>query len=125
VLFGAIGFATRWLVFPLAIFLLYRRGLTYAIPWIAVPYGLYILLYLAGFTARLERRSSEAKKSDKLAEIGELLVHAYGTANAKAFSPTRLLEQIKATEGHYMLLKPVAHSVLQRANARDSSLFSV
>ena len=123
-LFQCLKLAARWAIVPVVIVLLYLWNLRSLIPWIAVPYAVYILYRLWTFPSRWRDGNRHERKREEFGKMGESFFHTYTTANSNAFSPTRLLDQLKATEGNYSLLKPVTYSLLQRAIQRDSALFS-
>ena len=122
---GIVAFVLRWVLVPAAVGWLFYEGLGWIIPWLVVPYGLYLLVYVASFPKRWKQHRYETKVLSRSDEVAIGLVSAYATVAAKSFSPKRLLEQIRATEGNYTFLQPVVHSILERAIDRDASLFTI
>lgn len=120
-----VKFAARWLLIPSFIVLLFYWKRAALVAWLAVPYSLYVAYRIVTLASRWKAAREEAHRRKELGRKAELFCHAYTTANSEAFSPTRLLEQLKATEDCYTLLAPVTYALLQRAILRDSALFSV
>jgi len=123
--FGLLAFCVRWLLLPAAIVYLLYRGRNDLLPWIAAPYGVYVLYRLATLPARILRRRQEKSVLAGIDTTLKQMIAAYQTATARTFNPTRLQEQVRLAEGPATYFRPAVHSVLARIIERDASVFSV
>lgn len=122
--FGVAAFSLRWLLAPAIMLGLYALDFNEAIPWIAVPWGLYACFRLLLLPLRLWNRHQQGVQARRFQADIDRLGSIYDTVRADTFSPSRLRDQIRTLEQERTILPPVVHSLVAQAVQRNPTLFS-
>jgi hypothetical protein len=118
-------FLARWILVPAIIITAYYAGYYETAKWIAIFYGVYLIIHVTLFPRRHFRRKALTKGLDELESKLNALISIYQSSSPEVFNPSRLRDLIAKNENKEVLLRPVVYSILDRAIDRDAAVFAV
>jgi len=123
-LFALLAFLGRWVVFPVVLFALYYFEKFEYIPWIGIPYGLYILYYLFFLPKKIIHKRGLKKKFKEFEKRLQSLANIYDLARKDTVNPSRLKDQLVEVESSGVRVVPAVYALLDRAIQRDPAVFT-
>ena len=123
--FQLLKFVARWILGPAVIILVFYFGYQQVANWLAVFYGLYLLIQVAFFPRRYLRRKAVQKQLNDLEDKLRRLINVYQSSSVEIFNPSRLRELIAKTESEEVFFRPAVYSILDRAIERDAAVFAI
>lgn len=124
-LFWLIKFVARWILIPLIIFGFYYLEYKDIAKWTAIPYAVYILVYIAMFPKRYFQRKALLKQEEELIYHLKKLMGIFQSCSGSTINPSRLRELIAKAEYEGVSVRPAVYSILDRAIQRDPAVFTV
>ena len=118
-------FLARWILTPAIIIAVYYVGYHGIAKWIAIPYGIYVIIHVALFPRRYLRRKALTKELEEYESKLNALIGVYQSSSPEIFNPCRLRDLIARTESEEVLLRPAVYSILDRAINRDAAVFAI
>ena len=123
--FAISKFMARWILGPAIIVVAYYAGYHEVAKWIAVPYGIYLLIHLAFFPRRYLRRRALRKELKEAEGKLSALIGVYQSSSVEIFSPSRLRDLIAKTESEEVFFRSAVYSILDRVIERDAAVFAL
>ncbi len=118
-------FLARWILVPAIIIAINYVGFHETAKWIAIPYGIYLIIHVTLFPRRYFRRKALTKELKEWQDSLECLVRIYQSSSSEVFSPSRLRDLTANSESGHLVLRPAVYSILDRAIERDPSVFAI
>lgn len=121
---GLLKFALRWLLLPAVAGLAYYIGYVTAAMWILGLFGLLVVIRIVFLPSRYIRRRARKRQVAELEDKLKRPIQIYQSSHTRTLNPTLLRERIANAEREGALVRPAVYSILDRAIARDSAVFT-
>lgn len=114
-----IGFLAAWVLLPAVAVALHSFGYEVGALITIGVWGLYVLYRVVMIPARWRSRSAKRKAAQKIDEVTAAMMKTWYAARHSTINPIRLRELIRDAEERGALVRPVLHTLLDRAIQRD------
>src|ERR687892_1560875 len=118
-------FVASWILLPAVAGFAYYLGYNNAAKWILMLFGILVTLRIILLPGRFVRRRAQRRKAAEWDDKLKRLMQIKQSCQANALNPTLLRERIAEAERGETLVSPAVYSILDRAIARDTAVFTI
>jgi hypothetical protein len=122
---GFAKFVASWILLPAVAGFAYYLGYNNAAKWILVLFGILVALRIILLPGRFVRRRAQRRKAAEWDDKLKRLMQIKQSCHANTLNPTLLRERIAEAERGETLVSPAVYSILDRAIARDTAVFTI